>query len=812
MQIVVSHYNAGEENSERLMLKYYEYLIKIKEFMKTNYSLDVLLNLNKFPLDTDSTLEEYYRKVTERITQCRSEGKECEYDDRFYIKSIKPFFIDQRVYYEVTFLPINSRGDKSDGIIAFTDLDISAYYATWLYVVVDYIEIFGNKMQIHIITKWETSVRPCEIRNFSSILGADISINSNHAEYVGLMNYLTNTGFNLVEILDFDDQSYIDAKKRILSKTRVSHFFNTLDVVRDILKNHRPGSNVLRYLLLQLNNRVIKDQKYNGENNVLSLLHLKNGCIPFDDMPFCTSLVVHNPKLGDVFECIDSTNRTHELLARHIRNNTEMKGQIYTPVRELVGFDDVDLLVQRYNNLIWYKHTGRKIILRKDYVFIKEYEDDTRYILRSLNSFATNGILNYSDIVDDWMQSGVHVIDSEEKKLILKRMFSDTRVALIYGSAGTGKSTLINHISNLFFNGTKLYLTNTNPAIDNLRRRVTAPNVTYSTIAKFLLSENIDTEYDLLVIDECSTVSNKDMRDIINKADFKFLVLVGDIYQIESIRFGNWFDIARSFIPSSSVFELTDPYRTKNPNLLELWKRVRNMDDTLLEHITKNGYSTRLDETIFEKSETDEIILCLNYSGLYGINNINRFLQQSNPNAPVRWGAHGYRVGDPILFNESDRFRPLIYNNMKGLIVRVQDLDDRIWFDIEIDKKIEASDCHPHGIRYLGDSSDGNSIIRFFVNKNKDSDDDDDSSSTTVPFQIAYAVSIHKAQGLEYDSVKIVITDEIDELVTHNIFYTAITRARDKLKIYWTPEVEKKVLSNISPLKNNRDVSILKTL
>lgn len=43
-------------------------------------------------------------------------------------------------------------------------------------------------------------------------------------------------------------------------------------------------------------------------------------------------------------------------------------------------------------------------------------------------------------------------------------------------------------------------------------------------------------------------------------------------------------------------------------------------------------------------------------------------------------------------------------------------------------------------------------------------------SRTIVPFQIAYAVSIHKAQGLEYDSVKIVITDEVEELVTHNIF------------------------------------------
>lgn len=73
-----------------------------------------------------------------------------------------------------------------------------------------------------------------------------------------------------------------------------------------------------------------------------------------------------------------------------------------------------------------------------------------------------------------------------------------------------------------------------------------------------------------------------------------------------------------------------------------------------------------------------------------------------------------------------------------------------------------------------------------------------------------YAVSIHKAQGLEYRSVKIVITDEVDEMISHSIFYTAITRARERLKIYWTPEVENKVLSNMAPMDRRKDVGILR--
>ena len=82
---------------------------------------------------------------------------------------------------------------------------------------------------------------------------------------------------------------------------------------------------------------------------------------------------------------------------------------------------------------------------------------------------------------------------------------------------------------------------------------------------------------------------------------------------------------------------------------------------------------------------------------------------------------------------------------------------------------------------------------------------------TVIPFQVAYAVSIHKAQGLEYNSVKIVISNEVEERITHNILYTAITRAKEHLKIYWTPETEKNVLSNIKSRFNNKDWNLIKS-
>lgn len=94
---------------------------------------------------------------------------------------------------------------------------------------------------------------------------------------------------------------------------------------------------------------------------------------------------------------------------------------------------------------------------------------------------------------------------------------------------------------------------------------------------------------------------------------------------------------------SQRDFQLT-PYRTKSPALLSFWNKVRNIEDDIDEVIAKNGYSAVLVRSLFERMG-DEIILCLNYDGLYGINNVNRFLQGNNPNPAVIWREATYKVG-----------------------------------------------------------------------------------------------------------------------------------------------------------------------
>ena len=231
----------------------------------------------------------------------------------------------------------------------------------------------------------------------------------------------------------------------------------------------------------------------------------------------------------------------------------------------------------------------------------------------------------------------------------------------------------------------------------------------------------------------------------------------------------------------------------------------------LTEYIVNHHYASNLNASIFDRQADDEIILCLNYDGLYGINNINRFLQENNPNPAVRWGMWTFKVGDPILFNESERFMPVLYNNLKGTIIDIKLDDDHehIWFTVEIEKTLTELDIMDQDMSLLESRNPGKSVIQFRITKKKDADDDNDfADDTDIPFQIAYAVSIHKAQGLEYDSVKVIITKEVDEMISHNIFYTAITRSKKHLMIYWSPESQHKILGSFELMDVKRDATI----
>ncbi len=528
IQISASHYTLDGDASERLMLKYYEYLHRIRSLLQDNCGVSVLANLETFPVDLDPSLRDYHEKIATRIEAVRSARLDDRPKHRYYIHKTRPFFVGGRIYYEVTFYRAVNKVSKFDRIIAFTDIDMTDKYAALMTLRPDSIEVLGQMMPITIIRSWEVSIRPCEIKNFARLLGMTIDIRRDSEEYRHLMRWLTTESGSLLDLIDMPDEKY--AK---LSVTGVSRplIFPMLDKARHIVRSAAAGHNVLRYLMLRMHNQILKPQYLQNGCYLLSDMKFQFGCIPFDSMPFCTSLPDHNPRYWDLVESLDVTGRNHELLARRVKNNVERQGILYTPVIDLEEFGDINRLISSYNNKLYHTHMERRLVHDKGHVFICGYENETVSIVKKLQEYASSRIDSYTQAVEYWLSEAPRPIDDPAKTDALKQLFSQSRVALIYGAAGTGKSTMVNHIAHYFNDKNKLFLAHTNPAIDNLKRKVTAKNSVFRTISSQISRRLSLQKYELLVIDECSTVSNADLIKVLQKTSFKLLVLVGDVYR-----------------------------------------------------------------------------------------------------------------------------------------------------------------------------------------------------------------------------------------------------------------------------------------
>ena len=807
LEKVVSHYTPSERSSERLLLRYLESLFKLRKFAYNQLGISILQNLELFPVQQDGALKAYYAGIADKVYSFPINDNQFVGNERYYINSIKPIVIDSQLIYELSITSALDSRSKTDRTIAFSAERIPTNNSLRLAMKSTSVKICGRAVPIEIIVGWQVSIRPCELNGLLKLFGCDLRVRSSSMSYQSLMNLLQYTGMNLCELCSMPTNVYESYKSRLASRQTANDLIVwLLDKCHEVLQNDRAGSNVVRSLLYRPRNEVIKNQLQDRPNNYLGYLRLRNECIPFDRNPFSSNL--YRSKLSglNAIRYIDPTGHESDILASRVITQCEHNRQMYLDESEFSWCPNLTQLIDQYNKSLYFKHVNREIVNETGQVFVRGYEDNISAIISSLLKLTESGISGYSNSAQVWLSANSTIVDDSAKKKALLTMFEDTSVAFVYGSAGTGKTTLIDYVCSSMPGIRVAAIANTNPAVESLRRRISIQGCDFRTVAKHLSG---GAPCDLLVIDECSTLSNSDMRQVLEQGGFKVLLLVGDIRQIEAIDFGNWFELAQTFMPEKCLHELETPWRTTSNTLLMLWNSVRCIKNDITEIMEANSMSHDIDDSLFQPVCADEIVLCLNYDGLYGINNINLILQSRNENPSFKWGAHRYKVGDPILFNDSSRFSPLLYNNLKGRIVAIEaNGRQAITFDIAVNEPINALSVLAYrGLSFVG-NNDGAAVLRFSVSAVGDPDGES-TVENVIPFQVAYAVSIHKAQGLEYDSVKVVVTEDVEEMVTHNIFYTAITRAKKSLRVYWTPETQARIIKSLKPSSSNRDACLI---
>lgn len=791
LQIVTSHYVPVEDGAVRFMEGHINLLYQLRNQMRDMFGLNLMENLEDYPQEKNEELNPYYRKIYNSLREIQVEESAEHTKDRYYIMRKKYRSVDGRGFFEYTLAYAQEEITKFDRFVVYSFSDIPDNYSIQCDFTYTSVDFNGIDIDIKCLVAWTVSIRPCELEKIALIAGYEVTVRSDNTFYRAMMKFLSKKGMNLLDILLADETDY-DIYREQVQIGQTSKFAEVFNKLRDIIINDKSGCNIIRYLISFLRNDVIRDQLTDYPNNRLSYLCLKNETIPFDEMPYASSLYKHNVTTSRLHRCLDIDDCEHQYLSAMVNNKAYDSNTLY------VAVDEKSLDYCLYEKDIFNKnlYKSEKQQLRRiesffNYLYVKNYFELTKAIIGKLQQYTSEGVRDYLQTINE-KNEAIEKIDDNEKKKIVSNIFKHSRLGMIYGAAGTGKTKVAEHIAQIFDDKNILLLANTNAAKNNLQDRINAFCDCY-TVHDYIKNKNSNKIYDIVIVDECSTICNEDILQLLEKCNSEAYLLLGDIHQIEAIKFGNWFNFARYFIEKNSVYELSTPYRAKNNNtLLDMWSYVRHYDENMFERLQANGYISILDESIFEKTE-DEIILCLGYDGLYGVNNINRYMQKVNPSNPIEWGNWVYKVGDKVLFNDNKRFGGVLYNNLKGTIVAIDRKAEEIVFQIQIDKKISDRAIFYTDLKLHDCACEGKSIVEFSVKKRIEKDSDTDYSEQVVPFQIAYAVSIHKAQGLEYKSVKVVITEDVDEQISHNIFYTAITRITDKLKIYLSKETQKKL-------------------
>lgn len=813
LQSTASHYTPSEDDAERLVLYYFRYICMIKQTLE-NLGIIVLKKLEDFPIYEDNLTKEHYKNIGNVIDTVGNVKSKALKSGRFYVVKNKPIYANGKLYYEITLTKATDYTNKFERILMYTKYYIPDNYSIKISYQEKSIELFSLRTKIKVIDNYFISIRPCELKNIGLIFGINNKIDDNYAEYSNLMRILTDEEKTLLELVLMDNELFEKYIEKIKGNAENNNITNLLVMIREHLLSSKKGRNILRYFLVKPDNKVIKTQLCDYPNNYISYLYLVNQSIPFDSMPYAMSLFNHNISWIHLINAIDIEGRNFELLGRYIKNNCESNNILYTSCDEVDKFGNIDELIEEYNDsLVRYgidRQQKGKLVKEYDNVYIKSYEDTSIKIINTLNSYKSNIQKEFAEVVDNKKEEYLNMDLSEDKKEILNDIFRNHSIGIIHGPAGTGKTKMLEVLSMIFCGYSKIFLSNTNTAVENLRARISGIdlfNSTFKTVANY--NKYDDNDYDILIIDECSMISNKDMLKAIKKQRYKLVILAGDVFQIESIKYGNWFSLSYYLFKNEFVYDLIQTNRTDDIELLELWKMIRDNDDNALNKINSQEYSSPIDfKEIFNKKDTDEIILCLNYDGLYGINNINKVLQAKNSNIEYTIGVDTFKIEDPIVFNDCPRFRDL-YNNLKGTIKNIEkdNENDCVWFTILVDDILYNSENNYE----ILENMDNKTMIRLYVRNFKDTnDDDDDRNEHIIPFNLAYAVSIHKAQGLEYNSVKIIITSNVEEQITKNIFYTAITRTKKYLKIFWSPESQMKIFDNMKKRNSTKDVAILK--
>ncbi|MBO5448076.1 MAG: ATP-dependent RecD-like DNA helicase [Ruminococcus sp.] len=433
---------------------------------------------------------------------------------------------------------------------------------------------------------------------------------------------------------------------------------------------------------------------------------------------------------------------------------------------------------------------------KRPYVMLREYYRAEEYIARRLEimrSISYDNKIDFSEVIDLEEETNGIIYEKIQRQAI--NLALSKGFLVLTGGPGTGKTTTLNAIISLY-QQQGLNVMIAAPTGRAAKRISDLTGYDAKTIHRllevqfsgdtlsFVHNENNLLDCDALVVDEMSMVDSCLFEALLRAISVTCkLILVGDSDQLPSVGAGN---VLKDIIDSGvmSVVTLKEIFRQAqesdivmnahkivNGNHIDLTRRDKDffffqrLDFTGIQQLVVELCRDRLPKAYGYSPIENIQVLSPTRKGPSGTMELNRRLQaELNPPAAgkseVRTPGYIYRKGDKVMQTRNDY--------------------EILWKKQTDDEKTESG----AGI-FNGD-------IGIIIQVNKIL------KSVTIDFEgriavyteqmlenleLAYAVTVHKSQGSEFDVVILTVFGGYDKLYYRNLLYTAVTRAKKMLII-----------------------------
>lgn len=453
----------------------------------------------------------------------------------------------------------------------------------------------------------------------------------------------------------------------------------------------------------------------------------------------------------------------------------------------------------------------RQTINDEEYIFRASYflaeENIAKYIVNK-SKVKVKDKYSYAEYIDEVSKDNNIELSDEQKEAISVSL--NNNITVITGGPGTGKTTIIKCIIEILENLDKKYVLCA-PTGRAAKRITETTGKEAKTIHRLLEITRLDSndidmlynmevktiEEDVVIVDEASMIDTIMMNNLVKALSKKTKVIfVGDVDQLPSVGPGN---VLKDIISSEAVntVYLRQIYRqsaksdiilnahrvnegkypefkTKDTDMFFI--KTKSIEDTLSEISSLVNY--RLETFAkFDKLKDMQILTPMKKTSL-GTIELNTMLQELlNPSSINKEEKHVgnkiYRVGDKVM---------QIQNN----------------YDKRFDVKGEATQ-NIEGV-YNGDIG----YIKIIDNENKtltvlydDVREIEYEFDELEQLEHAYATTVHKSQGSEFDYVILPLYTGYPKLFTRNLFYTAMTRAKKMLVIVGSKKIIEFMVDNV---------------